>query len=89
MRYTAKLVLHTSMSCSKWLVVFTSNTISSPLMRRGGTARDKEKSLVTVSCEVRGHKEMGVKSHDTKNVNKDNRHESRLMLRVLFWQPCE
>lgn len=42
--------LHTSMSCSKWLMRFTSSTISSPLMRYDGTSRDKEKSLDTLSC---------------------------------------
>lgn len=47
---TTKCVLHTSISCSKWLMIFTSNTICSPLMRSDGTPKDKEKSLETVSC---------------------------------------
>lgn len=44
-------VFHTSMSCSKWLTMFTSSTISSPLMRCDGASKDKEKSLDTLNCE--------------------------------------
>lgn len=49
--YSSNVLLHTSMSRSKWLMMFTSITNSSPLMRYDGTSRDKEKSLDTVNCE--------------------------------------